>query len=132
VTFDIRNGALVNFEPMTRLGNFAFPKRNFADIRFISLKNTLNLQGDKVIIPPMEIRSTVLNIFMEGIYSFTTGTNIAIKIPLRNPDKDGLTASGALNKERDLKGIVINLRALDGENGKVRFRLGKNAPEGYQ
>jgi hypothetical protein len=132
VAFDIRNGALVDFEPMTRLGNFAFPKRNFSDIRFISLKNTLNLQGDKVIIPPMEIRSTVLNIFMEGVYSFTTGTNIAIKIPLRNPDKDGLTASGALNKERDLKGIVINLRALDGENGKVRFRLGKNAPEGYQ
>ncbi|SKB29449.1 AsmA family protein [Daejeonella lutea] len=133
VTFDIRNGALVNFEPMKKVGSFAFPNRNFSDIRFTSLKNTLNLQGNKVIIPPMEIRSTVVNIFLDGVYSFTTGTNIAIKIPLRNPGKDIPVASSNIpTKDRDLKGIVINLRALDGENGKVRFRLGKRAPEGYE
>ncbi|MES2873625.1 MAG: AsmA-like C-terminal region-containing protein [Bacteroidota bacterium] len=131
VAFDIRNGALVNFEPMTKVGNFAFPNRNFSDIRFTSLKNTLNIQGEKVIIPPMEIRSTVLNIFLDGVYSFTTGTNIAIKIPLRNPGKDEATDERAARKDRDLKGIVINLRALDGEDGKVRFRLGKNAPDNY-
>ena len=131
VAFDIRNGALVNFEPMTKVGNFAFPNRNFSDIRFTSLKNTLNIQGDKVIIPPMEIRSTVLNIFLDGVYSFTRGTNIAIKIPLRNPGKDEATDVRAARKDRDLKGIVINLRALDGEDGKVRFRLGKNAPDDY-
>jgi len=132
VAFDIRNGALVNFEPMTKVGNFAFPNRNFSDIRFTSLKNTLNIQGNKVIIPPMEIRSTVLNIFVDGVYSFTTGTNIAIRIPLRNPKKDEPIRPRDLKKDRDLKGIVINLRALDGENGKVKFRLGKRAPEGYQ
>ncbi|MGB4399879.1 MAG: AsmA-like C-terminal region-containing protein [Daejeonella sp.] len=131
VTFDIRNGALVNFEPMKKVGNFAFPNRDFSNIRFTSLKNTLNIQGDKVIIPPMEIRSSVLNIFMEGVYSFTKGTNIAIKIPLRNPGKDEATEVKVARKDRDLKGIVINLRALDGEDGKVRFRLGKNAPEDY-
>ncbi|WP_411274894.1 AsmA-like C-terminal region-containing protein [Daejeonella sp.] len=132
VTFDIRNGALVNFEPMTKVGGFAFPNRNFSDIRFISLKNTLNIQGNKVIIPPMEIRSTVLNIFLDGVYSFTTGTNIAIKIPLRNPGKDEQVDGRESRKDRDLKGIVINLRALDGEDGKVRFKLGKNAPDDYQ
>ncbi|MES3017161.1 MAG: AsmA-like C-terminal region-containing protein [Bacteroidota bacterium] len=132
ITFDIRNGALVNFEPMKKLGVFAFPKRNFSDIRFTSLKNTLNIQGNKVIIPPMEIRSTVLNIFLDGVYSFTTGTNIAIKIPLRNPGKVEAEDAKLTARERDLKGIVINLRALDGENGKVRFRLGKRAPDGYE
>ncbi len=132
VAFDIRNGALVNFEPMQKVGGFAFPNRNFSDIRFTSLKNTLNIQGNKVIIPPMEIRSTVLNIFLDGVYSFTNGTNIAIKIPLRNPGKDDAADAKVRSKERDLKGIVINLRALDGENGKVRFRLGKRAPEGYE
>lgn len=133
VAFDIRNGALVNFEPMQKVGSFAFPNRNFSDIRFTSLKNTLNLQGNKVIIPPMEIRSTVLNVFLDGVYSFTTGTNIAIKIPLRNPGKDEpVESSNIPTKDRDLKGIVINLRALDGENGKVRFRLGKRAPDGYE
>jgi len=131
VAFDIRNGALVNFEPLTKVGKFAFPNRNFSDIRFTSLKNTLNIQGNKVIIPPMEIRSTVLNIFMDGVYSFTTGTNIAIKIPLRNPGKDEQIEERTARKDRDLKGIVINLRALDGEDGKVKFRLGKNAPDDY-
>ncbi len=132
VRFDIRNGALVNFEPMTKVGNFAFPNRNFSDIRFTNLKNTLTIRGEKVIIPPMEIRSTVLNIFLNGIYSFSTGTNIAIQVPLRNPSKDEQIVNTKLKKERDLKGIVINLRALDGENGKVRFRLGKRAPDGYE
>lgn len=132
VNFDIRNGALVNFEPMNKVGAFAFANRNFSNIKFTNLKNTLNIQGNKVIIPPMEIRSSVLNIFLEGVYSFTTGTNIAIKIPLRNPKNDELIFDKGLKRERDLKGIVINLRALDGENGKVRFRLGKNAPEGYE
>ena len=132
VNFDIRNGALVNFEPMAKVGAFAFPNRNFSNIRFSNLKNTLNIQGSKVIIPPMEIRSNVLNIFLEGVYSFSTGTNIAIKIPLRNPEKDGLMLNKDLKKERSLNGIVINLRALDGENGKVKFRLGKKAPQGYE
>ncbi|MEJ7693123.1 AsmA-like C-terminal region-containing protein, partial [Daejeonella sp.] len=132
VAFDIRNGALVNFEPLKKVGAFAFPNRNFTDIRFTSLKNTLNIQGNKIIIPPMEIRSTVLNIFLDGVYSFTTGTNIAIKIPLRNPGKDEPDNVKMKGKERDLKGIVINLRALDGENGKVRFKLGKRAPDGYE
>ena len=132
VAFEIRNGALINFEPMTKVGNFAFPNRNFSDIRFTSLKNTLNIQGNKVIIPPMEIRSTVLNIFLEGVYSFTTGTNIAIKIPLRNPGKDEAIDEGAARKGRDQKGIVINIRAFDGEDGKVKFRLGKKGPDDYQ
>lgn len=132
VNFDIRNGALVNFEPMSKVGAFAFPNRNFSNIRFTNLRNTLNIQGNKIIIPPMEIQSNVLNIFLEGVYSFTTGTNIAIKVPLRNPEKDEMIIEGDLKRERALKGIVINLRALDGENGKVRFRLGKRAPEGYE
>lgn len=132
VNFDIRNGSLVNFEPMTKVGAFAFPNRNFSNIRFSNLKNTLNIQGNKIYIPPMEIRSNVLNIFLDGVYSLSTGTNIAIKIPLRNPEKDVLMSDKELKKERELKGIVINLRALDGEDGKVRFRLGKRAPEGYE
>lgn len=132
VNFDIRDGALVNFEPMIKAGAFAFPNRNFSNIRFANLKNTLYIEGSKVIIPPMEIRSNVLNVFLEGVYSFRTGTNIALKIPLRNPEKDTLIAGKALRKERDLTGIVINLRALDGENGKVRLRLGKRTPANYE
>ncbi|MFA6947030.1 MAG: AsmA-like C-terminal region-containing protein [Pedobacter sp.] len=125
VSFDIRNGALVNFEPMYNIGAFAFPNRNFSYIRFMNLKNTLSIQQDKVNIPSMEISSSVLNIFLEGIYSFSTGTDIALRIPLRNPRKDKFITDSDEKRERSLKGIVIKLRAVDGEDGKVKIRLGK-------
>ncbi len=131
VSFDIRNGALVGFEPMEKIGSFAFPRRDFSNITFTNLKNTFDINGEKIYIPPMEIRSSVLNIFLDGTYSFTTGTDIAIKIPLRNPEKDKEILDKNERKTRELKGIVINVRAVDGDNGKVRFKLGKR-PENFE
>jgi hypothetical protein len=125
VTFDIRKGSLVNFEPMYKIGNFAFPNRNFSNISFMNLKNTLTISKDKVIIPPMEIRSSVLNIFLSGVYSFGKGTDIGLRIPLRNPRRDELITDMDEKRERSLKGIVINLHAIDGDDGQVKIRLGK-------
>ncbi len=127
VTFDIRNGSLVNFEPMYKIGNFAFPNRDFSNIRFMNLKNTLSISQNKVTIPPMEIRSSVLNIFLSGVYSFGTGTDIGMRIPLRNPRKDELITDPEEKRARSMKGIFINLRAVDGEDGKVKIRLGKKS-----
>ncbi|MDO8994578.1 MAG: AsmA-like C-terminal region-containing protein, partial [Daejeonella sp.] len=127
VSFDIRNGSLINFEPMYKIGNFAFPNRNFSNITFMNLKNTLSISQNKVTIPPMEIRSSVLNIFLSGVYSFGKGTDIGMRIPLRNPRKDELITDIDEKRERSLKGIVLNLRAVDGEDGKVKFRLGKKS-----
>ena len=127
VSFDIRNGSLLNFEPMYKIGNFAFPNRDFSNIKFMNLKNTLSISQDKVNIPAMEIRSSVLNIFLSGVYSFGTGTDIGMRIPLRNPRKDELITDLDEKRERSLKGIVINLRAVDGDEGKVKIRLGKRS-----
>lgn len=127
VSFDIRNGSLIDFEPMYRIGNFVFPNRDFSNIKFMNLKNTLSISQDKVNIPPMEIRSNVLNVFLSGVYSFGTGTNIGMRIPLRNPRKDELITDIDGKREHSLKGIVINLRAVDGEDGKVKIRLGKRS-----
>lgn len=129
VNFDIRNGALVNFEPMKKVGDFAFPNRDFTNISFLNLKNTLTIQGDRVIIPPMEISSSVLKIFLEGIYSFGKGTSMAIKIPLRDPRKDELVEKSGKIREQNQKGIVINLRAVEDKDGQLKFRLGKSTPD---
>jgi hypothetical protein len=129
VNFDIRNGALINFEPMKKVGDFAFPNRDFSNISFLNLKNTLTIQGDRVIIPPMEISSSVLKIYLEGIYSFGRGTSIAMKIPLRDPQKDNLPDKSGQKRERTPKGIVINLRAIEDKDGQLKFRLGKSTPD---
>jgi len=125
VTFDIRKGSLVNFEPMYKIGKFAFHNRDFSNITFMNLKNTLTISKGKVTIPPMEIRSSVLNIFLSGVYSFGKGTDIGLKIPLRNPRKDELITDMDEKRERSLKGIVLNLHATDGDDGQVKIRLGK-------
>ena len=125
VTFDIRKGSLINFEPMYKIGNFAFPNRDFSNITFMNLKNTLAISKDKVTIPPMEIRSSVLNIFLSGVYSFGKGTDIRLRIPLRNPRKDELKTAMDEKRAHSLKGIVLNLHATDGDDGQVKIRLGK-------
>jgi hypothetical protein len=73
----------------------------------------------------MEIRSSVLNIFLSGVYSFGKGTDIGLKIPLRNPRKDELIIDMDQKRARSLKGIVLNLHATDGDDGQVKIRLGK-------
>lgn len=125
VDFNLKNGAIVNFEPMIKIGAFAFKNRDFSNITFNNLSNNLNIQGNNVIIPPMRIESSVLNIFLEGVYGFSSGTSIDLQIPLRNPEKDKYITDPEERKKRSKKGIVINIHAVDGENGKVKFKLGK-------
>lgn len=125
VNFDLRKGAIVNFDPMEKIGAFAFPNRNFSNITFNNLKNTLDIRGTKVIIRPMRIESSVLNVFLEGVYGFSSGTNISMQIPLRNPKKDAFIADDTLREKRSRRGIIIYLKAVDGEDGKVKFKLGK-------
>ncbi|HEY0894936.1 MAG TPA: AsmA-like C-terminal region-containing protein [Sphingobacteriaceae bacterium] len=127
VKFRLRNGALVNFPPMQKIGDLAFRNRNFSNITFADLTNTLVIQGSKVHIRPMLIRSNVLNLFVEGTYGFSKGTDIQLRVPLRNPEKDKYLAD-SLKRKNVTKGIVLNLRAVE-QDGKIRIRLGKGDKE---
>ena len=57
------------------------------------------------------------------------GTNLAVKIPLRNPKDDYKIADKKAREAMRYKGIVLNLLVVDGENGKTKIKLGKNNPE---
>jgi hypothetical protein len=61
---------IVNFEPMYKIGKFAFHNHDFSNIIFMNLKNTLTISKGKVTIPPMEMRLSVLNVFLYGVYRF--------------------------------------------------------------
>jgi hypothetical protein len=124
VDFNLTNGALVNFDPLLRMGAFAFPKRDFSNITMKDVKNNLTIQGKTVNIPRMEIATSVLNIFLDGVYGFSEGTNISLQVPLRNPKKDEFIFDKEERERRSTKGIVINLHAVDGKDGKVKFKLG--------
>lgn len=125
VNFNLRNAALINFEPMIKAGKFAFANRDFSNIRMKKLDGSLNINGDKIKINPMEISSSVINMNVEGTYGLKNGTDLFLEIPLRNPEKD-LGLSEKEKKEQRLKGLVIKLRAIDNDNGGVKFKLARN------
>lgn len=123
IAFDLKKGALVNFDPIKSVGKFAFPFRNMDTITFTNLNGKLDIRGEKITIAPMKISSSVLNMDLAGIYSFGKGTNIALDVPLRNPKKDKDITDKELLEERRNRGIVVHLLATDGEDGKVKIKL---------
>ena len=126
VAFDLRNGALMNFEPLMRVGKYVFRNRNLSDVTFKDLKNSLEIQGDKILIEPMFIESSAINLKVRGVYSLSKGTLIDMDIPLRNPKKDELVIDNELKQERAMKGIVLHLQATDGDDGNVKIKLMRN------
>lgn len=129
LSFVFKKGSLINFAPVQSIGKFAFPFRDMKNITFDNLSGKFDMKGEKVIIHPMQISSSVLNMDVEGVYSFDKGTNINITVPLRNPEKDkGITNEEELAERRN-RGIVLHLIAADDEDGEVKIKLGKKKDE---
>ena len=130
LSFELRQAALIHFAPIEDIGKVVFRKRNLGNITFDNLKNTLTLQGNKILIPPMQINSSALYMDVTGVYAMTTGTDLYVDVPLRNPSRDEGITDKAEKKKRSHKGIVLHLHATDDENGKIKIKLGgKGRPE---
>lgn len=124
VDFNLTNGALVNFEPLVKISKFVFRKRHLDNITFSDLSNTLELNGTKIKINPMRIESSALVLQVEGMYGLDKkGTDIRVDVPLRNPKKDEHIIDDDERKERSMKGIVIHLQAVNGDDGNVKIKL---------
>lgn len=130
INFHVKDGALINFAPMIKIGKIAFPNRDVKNITFSDLAGNATIKGSLINVKELKVSSNVLNIDANGVYSLSNnGTNLAVKIPLRNPKDDYKIAN---TKERDAvryKGIVVNLLVVDGENGQTKIKLGKPKEE---
>jgi hypothetical protein len=116
--FTLENGALVGFKPLEKINKFIFKKRNLSNITFKDISNTLTFENGKIFIQPMRIESNVLNMRVDGVYAYDTGTDVRIEIPLRNPQKDELPVESS-RKKKVKKGLVLYLRAIDGKDGNM-------------
>ncbi|MEO6637312.1 MAG: AsmA-like C-terminal region-containing protein [Ginsengibacter sp.] len=122
VDFSLKNGALTNFEPVKKLQNILFKNRDFENIHFAELKDKLEIANQEVKINRMEIQSTVLSLFVEGIYSMKGNTDMSIQVPLRNlrKRKEGEKLK---NEGVDQKvGASIYLRGRPGSDGNIQFK----------
>ncbi|MEP6617315.1 MAG: AsmA-like C-terminal region-containing protein [Ginsengibacter sp.] len=121
VDFSLKDGTLKDFEPVKKLQNFIFKNRDFQNIRFAELKDRLEISNQEVKINRMEIESSVMTMFVEGIYSNKGTTDMSIQVPLSNLKKRGADYN-PLNIGTDKSG-GIHIRGRPGPDGKIKFKL---------
>ena len=123
VNFSLKNGALLHYEPLQKVQNIVFKKRNFDEIYFAELKDRFDIKDREIKINRMEIQSTVLTLFVEGVYSLRGNTDISIQVPLSNIKKRDEDYNPE-NKGADAKaGASVFVRGQPGSDGKVQFKL---------
>jgi len=123
ISFNLQDGALVQFAPVQKIGNILFRNRDMKHIDIRKLENTMHVAGDRIRIPKMFIESSALNLQVEGVYAFKKGTDINIDVPLRNPKKGEDIINDSLRQKQGMKGVVVHLKAVDGDDGNVKIKL---------
>jgi uncharacterized protein involved in outer membrane biogenesis len=115
----IKNGRLIDFEPLLNVGNFLFKKRDFSDVKFAEINSHFDLQGTDMDISRMEIQSSVLSLFLQGRYSFTDSTSLSVQLPLSNlkkRDKDYKPENIGINTKT---GMSVYLHVYRDKDGKI-------------
>ena len=123
VNFSLKNGSLNNFEPIKKIQRSVFKNRDFENIRFAELKDKLEINRGEIKINRMEIQSSVISLFVEGLFSTRGNTDISVQVPLSNlkkrdenyePENIGVDKKG---------GRSIFLRGQPGKDGNIDFKL---------
>jgi len=120
INFSIKDGQLLNFEPMRKIQEVAFKDRDFSDIRFAELKTKIHIDSTTLNFDRMEIQSTAFTLFVIGQYDFRSGPDMSIQVPfstLRKKDESLPSKTGNNSKA----GISIWLRARTGDDGKLKI-----------
>jgi hypothetical protein len=123
VDFSLKKGGLLHYSPLEKIQKVVFKKRNFDEVYFAELKDRLDIKNKEVTIHRMEIESTVITLYVEGVYSLRGNTDISIQVPLSNikkRDEDYVPA----NKGVDAKaGASLYVRGRPGDDGNIQFKL---------
>ena len=123
IKLKLKEGRLLNFEPLQNISDYVFRNRDFKDISFSELNETCKIKGFEMEIQEMEIGSSVLNLFVSGKYHFKENSNINILIPWSNLKKRGknyIPKSSGQTAENS-KGLKLN---YSGPPKKLKLSLG--------
>lgn len=123
IDFSLKDGELNNYEPIKKVQNFLFKNRDFDNIRFAELKNRFEVKNGLVKINRMEIKSSVMSMFVEGVFSPKSATDISIQVPLSNihRPKDDINPENIGTDKNP--GRSIYLRGRPGPDGNIKFKL---------
>jgi hypothetical protein len=100
----------------------AFKKRDFSHVRFAEIRNKLKLEKGGIQINRMAINSSVLTLFVEGVYGFMNNTDISIQVPLKNLKKKEDEAHPEFIRGDSKGGTSVFLRASADKTGKLTIK----------
>lgn len=118
----IRNGQLINFEPMQKLSPF-MNKKELADLRFSELSNKFWIQERTVYIPEMEVRSNVSKasvIGIQGTHTFDQQLDYKFRVPLRNKIRRASLLSEGLPENDGGPNLFLTLKGNE-NNYKIAY-----------
>ena len=120
--FSLKNGAIVNHKGLEQVKVLFLKDRDMSNIRFDELKDRIDFYPHSLYINRMEIQSTAVTLFIEGMYDFQKkNTDILIQVPLSNMKKREKDYE-AKNKGVNAKtGRSVLIRAINDEKGNVIF-----------
>jgi hypothetical protein len=120
--FSIKKGALINFKPLQSVESFLVKNRNLADISFAEIKDYISFNKGEIRMGRMEINSSVLSLFVEGVYNTAGKTDIRIQVPVSNLKKRGADYKPENLGAGRSGGMSVFLRAISGEDGKIKLK----------
>ncbi|HZX58861.1 MAG TPA: AsmA-like C-terminal region-containing protein, partial [Mucilaginibacter sp.] len=123
---NLQDGALVNFNPIGTVAKFAFPFRDFKNIKMQQMDAHFDVHGDLITIYPFKFSSSALNMDVAGVYGLKKGTDITLDIPLRNPKKDTTIQDKQKLEKKRYRGIVLHIRAKTDSTGKLKVGFNKD------
>lgn len=122
VSLQLKDGHLLNFEPFQNIAMY-FPNRDFKDITFYEIDQVFKIKGTEMQIQNLQIASSVLDLYIDGIYNFKGQTDLNLRIPLRNlkrRDKDFVPKT--LEKdEKTGKALLLNAHGMP---NNIKISLG--------
>jgi len=90
IGISIKNGELLNFEPMKKLTKFV-DGQDLSNLRFSDLKNDIHIEDRTIYLPQMEVSTNITTIALSGTHTFDQVIDYRVVVPLIiNPrmDKD--------------------------------------------
>ena len=118
--FELVDGELIQFRPLIKMGKIIFRRKRLEQVHFAPLKNNLSINGNAIQIPPMMIRSDLINMQIGGVFNLDKGTDVDIEIPLFNNDKADLSDN---NEEKGKSaGYKVYVKGKDDELGNIHFK----------
>jgi hypothetical protein len=125
IDVSLKNGELINFDPLQKMAVFVLKRRDFSRVEFGEIKNTFEVNGLMLTIKKMEVQSSVLGLYVEGIYDLQgKSTDLVVQVPLKYlkkrdpgfvPENQGLDAK---------TGISVFVRAKNTDSGEIDFKYG--------